>query len=326
MRKLFFTSMAKNPVIGYGKVAIKLKEALGNSDIELTGSPEKTDIQIYYGQPFKENARHYKRQCNTFLTYTMFESTIVPNGWVDFINEHEGFLTPSRWCADWFKDNGVKVPIDILHHGVDPDEFPFIERPRDREYFTFIWQGVNPNDRKGGDVVRHAFRKLRLNKARLIMKGVPLASPRLYINHWGIEEIIDFYSQGQMTDLFRKADFSINPTRGEGFGLIPLEHASTGLDVAVTGFSGCREYLKDVSMHPIKWTPNTSYFTKVLKDDFGTDALPDFGHICEIMMWAYKHRDEVRERGKKLSQAVHERWTWERPISQLKEILPKYAE
>ena len=99
---------------------------------------------------------------------------------------------------------------------------------------------------------------------------------------------------------------------------------ATGLDVAVTDFSGCREYLFDVGMHPIKWHNYEAFYNTQVKGDYGEDAYPDEDHIAEIMTWASNNRDKVRERGKQLSQIVHKRWTWQRPVNQLKNILPKY--
>lgn len=320
---LYFTSPAENPACGYGRVANKLKEALKASDIPVTEKPQQSDLQIWYGQPHRDrqNANSYRRRCNTYLTYSMFESTVLPDGWVEFINSREGFLTPSRWCADWFAKCGVKVPIDILHHGVDPTEFPFLERPADRKNLTFLWMGVNPKDRKGCEMVRQAFFKLRLPNTRLIIKAVPVQSPRLYLETPSCKEIWCWYNQQQLLDLLQEADMSLNPTSGEGFGLIPLEHAATGLAVAATNFSGCREYLEDLpEMIGINWSPKPSYFNS-LGGDYGFDAAPDFDHLCSIMEWAAKNRDEVRKKGQRLAQAVHKRWTWQRPVEQLKEIL-----
>ena len=330
---LYFSSPAKSGKIGqtgYSRVAQKLIEALGKSDIPITCDPKVDDVQIWYGQPpYPENElepwRH-ERKCNTFLTYTMFESTVLPDGWVEFINDREGLITPSRWCNDWFRECGVNVPIDVCHHGVDPIEFPYLERDKDREYFTFIWQGVNPRDRKGCEIVREAYSKLRLPKTRLILKATPLYSPRFYSQVGGITEIWDWYTEKQMLEIYRQADFSINPTSGEGFGLIPLEHAATGLAVAVTSFSGCLEYLDELpEMIGINWKVKPTYFRPILGDD-GYDAKPDIEHICFIMEWAAKHRQTVREAGKALSEQVHKNWTWKRAIKQIKGIYKKYAQ
>jgi len=322
---LYFTSPADNPACGYGRVATKLKEALKASDIPVTEKPQRSDVQIWYGQPFPETAAQRRRRCDRFLLYTMFESSRIPDGWIETINQHDALLTPSCWCGQWFQECGMKVPWHVLHHGVDPDEFPLLERPADRKNLTFLWMGVNPRDRKGCEMVRQAFFKLRLPDTRLIIKAVPVQSPRLYLETPSCKEIWCWYSQQQMLDLLQEADLSLNPTSGEGFGLIPLEHAATGLAVAVTDFSGCKEYLDELKpdMIGIQWQPKPSYFNS-LGGDYGFDAAPDYDHLCSIMEWAARNRDQVRESGRRLSQAVHARWAWQRPIRQLKEILKVY--
>ena len=325
---LYFTSPADNPACGYGRVAVKLREALVKSGIPLTCRPRRTDVQIWYGQPTNEAdiLEQRRRRCDRFLIYTMFESTVIPEGWVDEINRHDGLLTPSRWCGRWFHECGVKVPWQLLHHGVDPEEFPLLERPADRKHFTFIWQGVNPRDRKGCEMVRQAFLKLKLPRTRLIIKAVPVKSPRLYLETPGCKEIWDWYTQKQMLSLLQEADMSLNPTSGEGFGLIPLEHAASGLVVAVTDFSGCKEYLDELKpdMIGIQWRPKPSYFNS-MGGDYGFDAAPDYDHLCSVMEWAAQNRDQAREKGWRLAQAVHERWTWQRPVEQIKAILKAYT-
>lgn len=325
---LYFTSPADNPSCGYGRVAVKLREALEKSGMDLTSRPRRSDVQLWYGQPTRdqETLNQRRRRCDRFLIYTMFESTVIPDGWVEAINQHEVLLTPSRWCGRWFTECGIRIPWRLLHHGVDPEEFPFLQRPADRKIFTFIWQGVNPRDRKGCEMVRQAFFKLKLPKTRLIIKAVPVKSPRLYLETPVCKEIWDWYTQRQMLDLLQEADMSLNPTSGEGFGLIPLEHAATGLAVAVTDFSGCKEYLDEQQpdMIGIRWQPKPSYFNS-LGGDYGIDAAPNYDHLCEIMEWAAGNRDQVREMGRQLSRAVHRRWSWQRPVEQLKAILAESA-
>jgi len=79
---LYFTSPADNPACGYGRVATKLLEALKSSDIPITEKPQRSDVQIWYGQPFrdKDMTRQRRRRCDTYLIYTMFESTVIPDG------------------------------------------------------------------------------------------------------------------------------------------------------------------------------------------------------------------------------------------------------
>ena len=128
-----------------------------------------------------------------------------------------------------------------------------------------------------------------------------------------------------MLDLLRDADVSLNPTSGEGFGLIPLEHAATGLYTAVTNFSGCKEYLSDLApnMQGIPWDRKPSYFNS-LGGDFGYDAAPRIDFLYAFIEWCAKNREKVRERGLRAARAIRERWTWKRAVEQIKEVLKIY--
>jgi len=322
---LCWTSISQrgSAVCGYGKVYNKILDTLENLNYPepFIKEPAWNDLQIWYAPLFDYVTADFNQVCEKVLTYSMFESTIIPEGWADFINRFSGFLVPCQWCKDIFVNNGVKVPIDVLHHGVDPVEYPYIERS-DSEYFTFLWQGASVKDRKGCDLVLEAYNKLKLKKSRLIIKATPLRTPRYYSQLYGITEIWDFYTHKQMIDLLSTVDMSINPSRGEGFGLIPLEHAATGIYSCATDFSGFKEYIDDIpQIGKINWHwSNVAYLGK----KYGKDAAADFDHICHLMEWGYNNRDEVRRLGKEASQAIHERWTWNRPIEQMKVICKKY--
>src|SRR5207237_7653454 len=69
--------------------------------------------------------------------YSMWESTGVPAEEVDEINGCVFLMyVPCRQNADSYRASGVRVPIKVLHHGVDAQKFPLLERGR-RERFTF---------------------------------------------------------------------------------------------------------------------------------------------------------------------------------------------
>ena len=111
------------------------------------------------------------------VTYTMFEATRLPEGWPEVINGYaDGCLVPCRWCADVFRENGIRVPIGVVRWGVEPADYWPIERERgtfgprnarngtkdakreghEERPYTFLWSGT-PDKRKGWDLVYRAF-------------------------------------------------------------------------------------------------------------------------------------------------------------------------
>jgi len=200
----------------------------------------------------------------------MFESTKMPNAWVKFLNDNcDGIIVPTQHCKDIFRLSGVKRPIKVVTLGVDSNEFKYI-KPKEHDGYTFLWQGhhYDPEGRKNAGAVERAFREIRDNReienCKLILKYRPHKNFQLKIStvetEPGIIHISDTISREEMNDLIATTDCCVNPSRGEGFGYIPLEQLACGLPTIVTNWSfpytneiGCIPVDYDLKPSPTKW-------------------------------------------------------------------------
>lgn len=135
---------------GFGRVRHKLISHLQRAGMAVLhgGPPEEGAIQIAHTQPFDE-AQHrsiWERQADRAILYTTFESEILPTGWVDRANEFDAVWVTSQWCRDVFIANGVRVPVHVIPHGIEPGQSPKMRRPVNRESYSFLWMGMNPGD------------------------------------------------------------------------------------------------------------------------------------------------------------------------------------
>src|SRR5262249_38285796 len=150
---------------GYGSVGRQLLLALERQGVEITIAPTKNQplrgYERFY-KPLEDWARlgfyyDYRVQpgglkCDRVVNYSMWESTLIPAAHVEEINRTAALqLVPCSQNVESFRDCGVRVPIRVLHHGVDPDKFPFLER-RSSDVFTFGTFG-DLSPRKGVDVL-----------------------------------------------------------------------------------------------------------------------------------------------------------------------------
>lgn len=353
--KVFLRSPARfnkfRDFYGFGKVFYALTEALSNRrEIEMLDAPENADVQICLCLPDVKwdffpwwGRRRHRRQA----IYTVWETTRIPYGWAEAMNTGAAALTASTWCRKIFKDCGVTVPIHVVPHGVNPDRFPYLERKWDGDRFYFLWQGMHPYDRKGLRYVRKAFAELDLKDAWLIEKLYPMVSmewgPAVYKSERRIE-IGQFLEREQYLEMLSQCHVSVNPFRGEGFGLMPLETACTGMMTIATNFSGPADYLhkrwfrkidrfvprflkkNKIYDHfdkkyfwPLKYKlcePQQDYISTSLHVNFITepaqDAEPDIEDLKSAMRWAYNNREAAKQRGKLARKYVAENWTWEK--------------
>jgi glycosyltransferase involved in cell wall biosynthesis len=309
---------------GFGKVYHSLMNELRESrEIEFVDHDE--DLRICLCLPdIKWDYFHWwgRNRMERQAIMTVWETTQVPYGWVDVINSGVAMMTASTWCADIFSRCGVNVPIHIVPHGVDAEKFLYLERDWKSSRFYFLWQGMHTYDRKGLKYVRQAFSELNLKDAWLIEKWYPLVS-----NDWGPFsyqserriEIGRFLDYADYLQLLQQCHVSVNPFRGEGFGLMPLETACTGMFTIATNWSGPKDYLRTECFWPLKYQlcePQQDYISTSLHVDFITapaqDAVPDIEDLKKAMLWAYENRDAAAEIGRMAHNYVSRELTWKR--------------
>ena len=86
----------------------------------------------------------------------MWESTLIPEERVDEINKFVRLqYVPCRQNLEAFRECGVRVPLKVLHYGVDAERFPVLSRSRSDRYTFGCFGDFSP--RKGVDVLIRAF-------------------------------------------------------------------------------------------------------------------------------------------------------------------------
>ncbi len=316
---------------GYGSVGRQLLLALDRQGVEINMAPTNDQpprgLERFFDRRECGNRLgfyyHYWVQpsvmpCERIINYSMWESTRVPAEHVDEINRSVALqYVPCRQNLESFRENGVVVPIKILHHGVDSVRFPYLKRSR-REYFTFGTFG-DFSARKGIDVLIRAFRNEFApgEPVRLVMKGLCL--PQEYaVDDPRITFTSGFLTQVELLELLRAMDVFVLPSRGEGFGLCGLEAMATGLPLIATAWGGPSEYLDPEYCYPLQYQLIDAGGVESNHVRYhGRWAEPDYEHLRHLMRWLFEHPDVAAERGKVAADRVRERWDWDRVARQI---------
>jgi glycosyltransferase involved in cell wall biosynthesis len=252
---------------------------------------------------------------------TACEGTFVPRDRVDAVNRAATLVyVPCRQNRDAFRAGGVRVPIGVLPHGVDPARFPYLERLRSgEEPLTFgTFGALSP--RKGIDVLIRAFREAFApdEPVHLLLKSVddaPAAlggDPRIRLQS-------GFWGHAALLAWLRTLDVFVLPSRAEGFGLCGLEAMATGLPTIATNWSGPADYLDPVDTLPLDYRLVDAAGTMANGVRYvGEWAEPDVAYLCSLLRWAYEHRDEAARMGQAASARVHRDWTWDRAAARLR--------
>jgi glycosyltransferase involved in cell wall biosynthesis len=255
--------------------------------------------------------------------FSMHESMSLPIGWSDHVNQKcQWLMVPSPWLVELFADEGVKVPIDVVPGGIEPDECPIQPQRHNRPY-TFICLADRGN-RKGHDLVYSAFYDAfdhRNQDVRLLIKCRPGSLPRLDFSYSNDPRLTIWREDVEaMADVFAHADACINPNRCEGYGMWPREAAAMGLPTVVTRAFGTADNADEWAIPLNKFTMAESHMDQC----GGIWAQPDYDEIVETMRWLYTHQDEAKARALKAARWMRANQTYQHAAIKLLKVLAKY--
>jgi glycosyltransferase involved in cell wall biosynthesis len=324
---------------GYATVGRRLFRALERQGVDITMALGRNQQEEGFEGNYKEmtnwgrfafycdpGLEPSQLRCDRVVCYWMWESTSIPPHHVAEMNRAVTFqYVPCRQNLEAFRECGVRVPMKVLHLGVDPQEYPYLSRPRSDRYTFGCFGAFSP--RKGIDVLIRAFQdEFRPGEpVRLLLKSTGPA-PAYAIQDPRITLRSGYLSGDALLEFLRQMDAFVLPSRGEGFGLCGLEAMATGLPLIATNWSGPAEYIDSTCGYPLNYK---------LVDAGGIEsnhvvyhgrwAEPDYGHLRSLLRWLYEHPDEAAEKGRRAAERVHRHWTWDRVARQMVDDLDAIA-
>jgi glycosyltransferase involved in cell wall biosynthesis len=233
----------------------------------------------------------------------MWESSRLPRKWPEKLNRARAVIVPTRFVADVCRDSGVKVPVEVVSQGIDPDVYHFINRPERSGLTTLIVGTVigRKNVKEGIKAWKIAFEKDP--DARLIIKA------RFgYNNYTPDDDRICYVDLNETTrgiaHWYEKADILL-ALGNEGFGLPLVEAMATGLPVIALDSEGQSDICAEagqliLSVKPRHWEVcDTAQFGKA-----GVRGVPDPEDIAKKLRWITTHQGEARAIGQAASKWV----------------------
>jgi glycosyltransferase involved in cell wall biosynthesis len=233
----------------YGRVARELAVGLSALGAEVnpfggdadTSRPIKPVMGgIFLGYPTSHSEYGGMVNAGPKLAITMFESTKLPEGWAEALNQCEAVIVPSTWTKQVFEACGVTVPVHVVPLGIST-AFQTITKRETSEPFAFL-ATADGGRRKNWNAVAFAFQTVYGDDTRfkriLKTRGMPYG-----ISNPNIELLEGDYDDAQMAELYRRCHVMLFPSSGEGFGLPPREFASTGGVAVATNWSGLADDL-----------------------------------------------------------------------------------
>jgi glycosyltransferase involved in cell wall biosynthesis len=308
---------------GYGIASVTLIKELEDIGVKVSRSQLGQKIGVLFHNPYSV----FRLGTPYRIIYTMFESTKIPDDWIEYLNGADKVLVPSKWCADVFAKSGIETKVVPL--GYNHRIFQYKERENKRVAhapFKFLHYNAY-NLRKGFLELVNAFTKEfdPSEPVKLILKTTLKQPPFPFppSRYPNIEVIQGEVSDDKLADLCHECDSFVFPSRGEGFGITPLEAMATGMPTIVPNAHGISEYFDKEYMYEVKVKEECPAVYSRYKDvDVGKMVVCDTDDLRRQMRYVYEHQEEALNKGKRASEYV-KNWTFEKTAIKLKSIFDK---
>ncbi len=313
--------------IGYGRLGVFLADALRKAGVDIYNdlpAPGRTpregaqsgrcNVACWVSVPTHANG-WWKGQIPTI--FTMWEATVLPESFRHNLHEFDTMMVPSDHNVELFSQYHPNVQRVLL--GVDPARWHYSPRQSTDQEFRFLIGGSGP--RKGTDLAHKAFLRLWGREGSwgggptpvLMMKnpkGEAFYGPR-------IRMVPGKLSSQAETDLYAHAHCYLQPSRGEGFGLQPLQAIAQGMPTILTNAHG------QASFAHLGYGLSTS-FSKAdyfLYGDAGEWWEPSLDELCDYMKYVYENYDEALAHAHAGALTVAREFTWQNTADQFLDAL-----
>ena len=264
------------PHVGYGRMAWEIRNAM----LDMVEFSEDSQTVVFAMTP--QMIKGWWRGQNTGLI-TMWETSVLPAPFRRLSSMFDVLFVPCDHNAELFApyhNNIVVMPLGINHELWHP------VKTVKKNKFRFM-TGGSGWERKGIPQVIKAFQTVNLPDSELVIKCPPdiYDDPKEYGLTDGVTLIREALDPVSERNLHASADCFVSATRGEGFGLIPLQQAALGNLVIAPDHTG-HAMFSDV----FDWIPSCrpEKANMLNHADCGDWLVPDLDDLVDAMRAAYE--------------------------------------
>lgn len=301
---------------GYGRMGLQLQAALEAAGVEIDADPMSSPASTVVWVKIPPQVHRWlgnQRPC----IFTMYETTELP---VQFraLSSFDTVIVPCAANVESFSKwhrNVKRVPL-----GVD-DRWEFRYRPVDGP-FTFLTSGHTK--RKGTDVTVAAFQAAFPDNpdVRLVVKAPKTDDWLRRVDDDRISIVTGYLTADDELDLYGSSHCYVGLSRGEGFGMMPLQAIRSGLPTIISEGHGHDEfsYLAAATV-PTTLVPADDYTLYGWAGDWWE---PDLDAAVGAMRDMYDNYDRHLASVIARSDHVADSFTWEHTATALVDALGGY--
>lgn len=304
---------------------------------ELSKKKIKPDINIVNTVP--PFFLQHKKAGVKNVGFTMFESTKLPDSWIDACNQMDAILVPCQWNVEIFKNSGVKVPVYSTPPGIEVPEltakipekpfrflsvFQWIERKNPKALIRSYLSAFSGDDNV--ELVIKTYKKTKgTGEFADINREVEEIKKSVNLKHYPkIAIITDMLTKEQMADLYDSCHCLVSTHRAEGLSLPAMTAMAHGKPVIATDFSGNTEFMDGVNSYPISYTLCPVFGMDWLQnwyDGKGMWAEIDQRELMEKMVEVRSNYSEPAYRGTAARKDLKQFFNWKLKCDDLIKVL-----
>lgn len=326
-----------NPSLGYGLMGTQMTAALQRAGVttfdRMPGSLGPDEYELNRGRTegltstvcWMSYPTHapgwWSSQYSACLS--MWESNKLPEAMRAALDNYDLIIVPSQHNVDLFSQWHPNVRYCPL--GVDPTFWTPTRRiPPDR-YFRFLTAGSGP--RKGTELVREAFLKL-FPDGSWGDRPIPVLQIKQHrddgrATHPRIETICGKLTATEERNLYAQAHVYVQMSRGEGFGLQPLQAIVQGVPTILTeahGHKAFAHYGMGVNATLEHHSKAGGYFSF---GDAGDWWEPSFDELCDWMLYCYDNYEIASADARLHALDAHKQFTWDKAAAAFIDCFPE---
>ncbi len=301
-----------------------------------------SQVPVIQHVPFDLYKKEIRGRIN--IVRTMFETTGIPDHWVQTLSQQDEVWVPGSFNVDTFSACGVpRHKLRAIPGGVNVSVFHPEAPPLDlgpKEGFTFLSNFVF-SDRKGWDLLLTAYFtefKPEEDVSLLIKTYGDKASIRARLGYFISSRfnqqrlprhrvIIARLHSSILPGLYTACDAFVLPSRGEAWGLPFIESMACGLPTLGTRWGGNLEYMNDENSYliEIEGMEDVPQYVDVPVLIGHQWTKPSVEHLRQLLRHVFEHRLEAKEMGQRGRVDICRQWTWEQAAENARVELLKYS-
>lgn len=253
------------------------------------------------------------------VLYTMWESTRINDLIIEILNKFKCIIVPNQYNKINLIKQGCTTRIEVVPLFCDTEHF--IYKPHViRDEFVF---GISNEDiRKNIEKVEKCFIKAfaKTNDVKLHIKTTKLNRQIKYCNK-NIIHVNKKYTIDELRDWYHNMNVYISGATCEGWGMMQQESMCCGRPIIFTNYGGLSEFVNEKNGFEVNFK---EVFAKSSWGD-GGGKWSEFNEddMIEKMIYVYKNREEVIEKGKLAAKDAGQ-FTKQKFLKKIDEILTEY--